>query len=507
MGVINKISFIIVDDNAPEGEQNVTDNYNVTAVWGVLVVGVRSVSIGTNSNVWPYDGLSHSDSGYYIVKGSFVDIHSVEVVTPTPSITEIGSVENVFSLIIYDENGEEVPAGNYELIISDVGVLEVRTRNIGVISANDTKEYDGTPLTNGNMLEYTEGDLDGLLPGHYVVADVYGSITEVGSILNRYDEESVRILDEYGRDVSYLYSVAQYEYGTLTVTKARETILVFPVSKHEEFAGQTLSTLDKDMGVDLEKTPRLRELVSLGYSYTFKLENKSISSPGSIRFEFEEFAIFDPSGEDVTDEFNFMLYSGDLELTIGYVQIYLYEKHYEYSGKALTYTPDEYAVVSIGKGVTFVMKSINVNLTEVGELSSSSINALIDIFLDYEIYVEGSDVDWSDAFVVEVVNYPDGGEYCPIKVLPREIVITTGSASKPYDGSALTNNTYVISKGSLAEGHTIVIKILGSVTNREDSEEGNNNYQRSSFKILDEQGNDVKHNYNYTIVQGTLTVY
>ncbi|MBO7292705.1 MAG: hypothetical protein J6V07_02085, partial [Clostridia bacterium] len=84
------------------------------------------------------------------------------------------------------------------------------------------------------------------------------------------------------------------------------------------------------------------------------------------------------------------------------------------------------------------------------------------------------------------------------------IPIKTADATKPYDGKPLTKNEVVIAAGSLAEGHTIVLQITGSRTTVGSSE---NSCRDADFKIVDQDENNVTHNYNYgEILRGTLTV-
>ena len=75
-------------------------------------------------------------------------------------------------------------------------------------------------------------------------------------------------------------------------------------------------------------------------------------------------------------------------------------------------------------------------------------------------------------------------------------------ASKTYDGSALTKDSYEITSGTLADGQSIdSVTVTGSRT-----EAGSSANVPSAAKIVDAQGNDVTSNYSITYVNGTLTV-
>ena len=98
----------------------------------------------------------------------------------------------------------------------------------------------------------------------------------------------------------------------------------------------------------------------------------------------------------------------------------------------------------------------------------------------------------------------------------RKLQITTGSATKYYDEKPLTNESFTVTMGKLADGHKISITITGCQI----SEGSSLNFvDRESFTVVDSKGNDVTGNYTlikgydeygdeiWDINLGTLTVY
>ena len=77
-----------------------------------------------------------------------------------------------------------------------------------------------------------------------------------------------------------------------------------------------------------------------------------------------------------------------------------------------------------------------------------------------------------------------------IDVLEIEIEISTGSAEKYYDGTALTSSVYWISSGELLEGHVAQVVTKGSIV---DPGEAYNEIE--SVVIYDTFGNDVSEYY------------
>ena len=83
--------------------------------------------------------------------------------------------------------------------------------------------------------------------------------------------------------------------------------------------------------------------------------------------------------------------------------------------------------------------------------------------------------------------------------------VTTGSASKAYDKTALTTKAddYSITSGSLVSGQKLTLALSGTQTEPGSSK---NTVKEGSLKISDEQGRDYTAYYNVTIKEGTLEV-
>ncbi|MBR5341385.1 MAG: hypothetical protein IK151_05615 [Erysipelotrichaceae bacterium] len=126
------------------------------------------------------------------------------------------------------------------------------------------------------------------------------------------------------------------------------------------------------------------------------------------------------------------------------------------------------------------------------------------------ITVEKTENDWLltslEAFATEqtLTLVLKNGKNVSIKVtdeqLPKEITITADSASKPWDGTELTKNSYTYT--DLLPGDSIEsVTITGSQTASGISEN-----VPSDAKIVNSNGDDVTGNYNIIYVNGTLEV-
>ena len=113
------------------------------------------------------------------------------------------------------------------------------------------------------------------------------------------------------------------------------------------------------------------------------------------------------------------------------------------------------------------------------------------------VLISISDADGNDTTYNYKINY----DYGNLHISAREITVTAASDEKQFDGTPLTNGSWEITAGSLAEGHTaqvIVSGTLGGVGTAEN--------KIVSVVIFDENGSDVTKNYKITTVSGTLKV-
>ncbi len=88
-----------------------------------------------------------------------------------------------------------------------------------------------------------------------------------------------------------------------------------------------------------------------------------------------------------------------------------------------------------------------------------------------------------------------------ITIKRRNILITTLSDSKEYDGTPLTCSDYTVN--NLADSHVVSLDITGSITN---VGRADNIVDVTSTIIIDQDGLDVTRNYKITYSFGTLTI-
>ncbi len=212
----NSITETIITDG--EGE-DVTDNYSLSFVYGLVKVNPRRIVVNTASGNWAYDGLEHTKNAEedWDYSGSLLDGDEL-VVEITGTITEIGTARNAcFAKII---NGETDVSGNYQ-IIYEYGELKVfeNRHTIYVKTPYYTAEYDGNEhRTDSSLVEIVDDSQ--LQDGHYIDESVWFntiSVTNAGNYQNRVlsaKDGGFLILDANGNDVSSNYDIGYLDQTT-----------------------------------------------------------------------------------------------------------------------------------------------------------------------------------------------------------------------------------------------------------------------------------------------------
>ena len=206
---LNLFSVSVID---PDNDNlDVSRNYNITIVNGILTVNPRKITITTGGDIKYFDGLPLTSAEYNITQGEFLPEHSVTIET-TGSQTDAGASNNTAMIAVVHIDGEEYTdvTSNYAFTFV-YGQLIVYKRTITIRSDSASKTYDGLELTaNGYKIVSTNK----LVGGHHEEVVISGTLTDVGQTNNTIAE--VKILDGTGKDVAYNYDIVQ-ELGLLTV--------------------------------------------------------------------------------------------------------------------------------------------------------------------------------------------------------------------------------------------------------------------------------------------------
>ena len=248
----------------------------------------------------------------------------------------------------------------------------------------------------------------------------------------------------------------------------------------------TRYSYDGKLHTALQQVTGLEELEEQGYSYAVQISGER-KEAGKTVTKIESLQIFDPDGNDVTDQYKLKIENGTLQ--VYYTKFRFTSKNLEqvYDGRVQDTAPDVYYQESQLKkyGLTVEISVPKDLVWEVG----SHLNRF-----EVRLYQYGMDV--TDLYWVDY-------SFGTVLVTPMEITFKAGDAEKFYDGTELICHSYSITEGFLGEGHTVGddITYTGSQTMI-----GRSDNEISYIAIYDKNEKNVTHNYSITLVSGKLKV-
>ena len=465
--VENALVFTIYD----ESEQDVSRNYDFMITdMGLLSVTPLILEVQTATNMWEYDGKPHSDPRFeFLGDTKPIEGHEILVIDYT-TITDVGELANH---LVYIVLASELDLSANYAFLETMGILTITDHCIELTPDAQSKEYDGATLfPDGFSITY--GALD---VGHRIVSDeivIDGSQTEIGESYSYIIENSVRIIDEDGNDVTYMYTVSLVP-GILKVTE--RTVTVTAGSDIKVFDGTPL-TCDKYSVENLLPGHVL-------YAETSGSQTDIGISDNLI--VLKSVTIQDSDGNDVSAYYSVLSQPGTLKVVkCAVIKVTTGSAEKEYDRLPLTSDEAEYSVMigTMYPGDRVVIVTTG-SQTEIGQSSNACV---VDVLDENGISV-------TDRYDFEY-------ELGTLEVNKRTVIIVTGSAEKYYDGTPLTKDEYTAK--NLLEGHTISLTITGSQT---EVGESDNTVNTLSVKIFDEKGNRITDShYNVCYDLGTLKV-
>ena len=453
----NEFTAIIVDANGTD----VTENYEIESVLGILKVLPIELTITTGSDVKVYDGTPLTNGTWELVGGEIAEGHTL-VVNVIGSIINVGVVENEISYNVYDENGEDITSTYH--INESYGTLEVTPITITIKTGSASKTYDKTPLTcHEHTVEAGE-----LLEGHYLELQYSNSLTDVGEVYNTF---LYQVFDSEGNDVT----------GNYTATAIRGTLRVDPVRL-------IVYTESGEKVYDSE--PLTKEGWEINYGEMLEGDTLYVTPYGTqtnvgVGFNYASWYVENSDGKNISENYSIQINPGPLEVTPVYLSVTSEGGTKMYDGEALR--KEEYYITR-------------------GEVvEGQSLAVVFNLFpIEAGVYENKIEVVIVDEDGVDVTrNYEINKTYGKLEISRRVVTIRTDSAQKPYDGTPLTAQSYtIVSATKPISGHQIFAVINGSQT-----EIGKSDNVYAELRVVDEEGGDVTANYNLEGAQlGVLTV-
>ena len=522
---------------------NTNDNYTqVTFIVndGTLTITPKSINPDDEKN-----GITVTDPENSIYDGN----EHINGLTVTDSKLNTTLVEGTDYTLTY--SGDLINVGTVTITVKGIGnytgefikTYQILPREYTVTTNTDSKVYDGTALTAG-------GTVNNLVDGETVNLTMTGSQTDVGTSDNTYE------LNWTGSAKESNYTHGKDSIGTLTVTKQS----IAPDPEHPETYKEVTITSPSDEvydGKEHKWIPTVtdkeeNELVAkTDYKVTYSTTDftnvtgtitVTITGIGNYTGKATRTYSITPKTYTVTTESDSRVYDGTaltaggkvsgivkgetVEFTITGSQTSVgtsdntYELNWTGSAKESNY---KHGKDSIGT-LTVKAKSIVPDGPDTPDEKKTGITVsdpsdskydgkehrevltVQDTKTDKKLVAEKDySVTYSDDLVnagtvtitIEGIGNYTGSFTKTYEITKRSVTLTSATASKTYDGQALTSTSITVSGDGFVKGEGATYNVTGTQT------EVGNSANSFEYKLNE---NTLASNYDITKVVGTLTV-
>ena len=414
-------------------------NYEITKTEGTLevtpVTDRVTVKIKGKTDSVMYDGKPHfvfgfdaesSNKLYNPNKDMWFNGTDVDMIAEG---TDAGTY--TMGLEVSDFKNKSDNFTNVRFEVVEDGKLEIKKRSVMLTSASDEKVYDGKPLTN----ETVAVGGDGFADGEGATYDFTGSQTDVGESDNLFTFE----VNEGTKKENYTFEVA---IGTLKVTPVTEEVIVTITGRTDEmpYDGKEHSVFGYDVTVS-------NALYNPKEDMQFNGTDVDMTAKGTdagtypMKLTAEDFTNKSKNFSNVT-----------FVVTDGYVKINprAVTLTSETAGKTYDGTALEKPVVTVG-GDGFVEGQVKEIKATGSVTNAGSVANTITFTPNKETFKES--------------NYAITKNEGSLTVTKRSVLLTSQSATKTYDGSALTRPAVTITGDGFVPGELAKVEATGSITN------------------------------------------
>ena len=401
------------------------ENYNITKSEGTLTVTKNEDGVVINPKTVSkvYDGKPLTAGA----DASAPEGYTVDVVTEG-SVTDAGTAANtVKSYTIRDKAGEDV-TDQFKPVIT-TGTLTVTKKDVHLVSAGGSKEYDGTPLTSPEV----KGQ-DGFVEGEVSDVKATGSITEAGSVKNKitYTEG-----DKFNKDN---YNITKDE-GTLEIKANTASLEAKAFSKKRIYNGKPLNA----------ENGTLTGALPAGHTAEVVSNGETITNAGTVSTVVKQVIIRNADGKDVTNQFTGITEKdGKLEVTKRTVNLKSDSATKTFDGKPLT------RPVVKESGDRFVPGEVS-DIRATGSITKKGVVDNSITFKPEKGYKEGNYNLRKEEGKLQITMVP---------VDVADVKVKAAEGTWVYDGAAHSDGGFTVSGlDNMGEGFTVDAKVTGSVTN------------------------------------------
>ena len=449
-----------------EGENFNEDNYAIEKDEGKLkitpVTDKVTVTITENSGSEKYDGTEKTVTGYTVSISNPLYKESDFTFSGNAEVkgTDAGTYD--MKLKASDFTNNNTNFAEVKFVIVD-GSLTITPRSVTLTSASASKTYDGKPLTNDTVA--VGGD--GFATGEGATYEVTGSQTVVGSSDNTF----TYTLNDGTNAKNYNIELA---LGKLEVTPVTEEVIVTITGRTVEmpYDGKEHSVFGYDLTVS-------NALYNPKEDMQFNGIDGDMTAKGT---DAGTYPIGLTAGDFENKSKNFSKVT--FVVTDGYVKINprAVTLTSETAGKTYDGTALEKPVVTVG-GDGFVEGQVK-EIKATGSVTNAGSVANTITFTPVE-----------EKFNEK--NYNIQKTEGTLTIAKRSVLITSQSATKTYDGSALTRPAVTITGDGFVSGELAKAEATGSITNVGSTPNAIQYTTTGAFNAA---------NYSIALSVGTLTV-
>lgn len=479
--------------------KDATACYLPTAVDNSIVIDRRALTVTTANAEKTYDGVPIDVPTQPEKAVGVLPTHTFVLTGETPYVRNYtAGVPNTSRFAVQDESGEDV-TDNYA-ISYEYGTLAIARATVSVTTANDGKTYDGTAL---QCFDFTNSPL---YAGDTISLDFtrerdFASRTDAGATANVL---YFAVKDASG-DISDNYTI-EPTFGTLTVTAKTVTVHASPVQYPYD-------------GMQKDNSFAVADGVLTGhYCVVYEQERESYRNVrrneygDAVAYEktytAAQYDIRDGQGNSVRGNYNIISVTGNANVTIlpASLDVFTGSAEKVFDGTVLTVADETFVTQSIRfDGLQGDDKGALANLASL--LSPDRADNVCDFTItDGNGRIEQDGHKIADNYTVRLT-------YGTLTVTPRPVKITMQSASRPYDGTPLTQTGFDCEGTAPIVGYELQVRLNvrdGELCAQTDAGSCDNAYAADKFEFTyvssDGGSYDATGWYTVTVEKGTLTV-
>lgn len=397
--------------------------------------GVIPIKLLGDETKKTYSGTKQSYTGF-TVSGLDMGSYTVSGVQALAQGTDVGTYKGTIDysgMRIFEKSSGSDVTNQFEVVEASEPTLIVEKAPISIVTPDDSKLYDGAPLIA------TKGaELSGLVNDETATLIVIGSRTDVGTSDNAYQ------IDWSGSAKESNYFIDEETIGTLEI--AKRPVTVTAKGGEKQYDGKPLTAADTGYDIGGEGLVEGHEAdVALSGSQT---------APGASPATVESVAVKD-GDVDVASNYDVTTANGTLTVTSR-------DAKYEVTLKANSSTGNVYdGTEKSAKGVVtdrFVIDDVEYAVSGYETQDPAEVAAGVytnNVTGDFKVKdPAGNDV------TSEFAVHTEDGE---LEILPREVTLASGSATKIYDGTALELPDVTVG-GDGFVGTEASVRATGSIT-------------------------------------------